>query len=146
MILPITLTVAAAIALVNLWLALRIVRLRFRDKLLTGHGESAAMEARMRAQANLVEYAPFVLILMALIELGGGSPTGLWAIGAVFVAARIAHPFGMDRTDSNPWRAGGALATWAVLAALAGWALVLAYGAHAPHPAATRVETVPAQG
>ncbi|WP_267378596.1 MULTISPECIES: MAPEG family protein [unclassified Sphingomonas] len=129
MILPVTLTIAAALAVVNLWLAFRIVPTRLRDKVLVGDNGDARLHARMRAQANLVEYAPFVLILLALIELGGGSPMGLWILGMAFVIARILHGFGMDRLQSNPLRAGGALATWVILAVLAGWALAMAYGA-----------------
>lgn len=129
MILPVTLTIAAALAVVNLWLAFRIVPTRVRDKVLVGDNGDQRLHARMRAQANLVEYAPFVLILIGLIELAGGSATVLWALGVVFVIARVLHGFGMDRTTSNALRAAGALVTWAILAVLAGWALAIAYGA-----------------
>lgn len=80
----------------------------------------------MRAHANFGEYAPIVLILMALIELARGSLVALWAIGVMFVLARIAHPLGMGRAAPNPLRAGGAVATWIVTLILAGWALAIA--------------------
>jgi len=142
MILPVTLTITAAAAIVNLWLAFRIVPTRVKDKVLIGDNGDPRLQGRMRAQANFVEYAPFILILFALIELGGGSPTLLWIAGVVFVIARIAHAFGMDRTTSSLPRAGGALATWALTALLAGWALSIAYGADRL-PAATTLQTVP---
>jgi uncharacterized protein len=132
MVLPVTLTIAAAAALLNLWLGLRITAARVRDKVLVGDGGLAPMTARMRAHANFAEYAPFVLILLALVELAGGWPTGLWIAGALFVVARVAHAFGMDRASANPLRAGGALVTWLVLAALAGWALAIALGGGLP--------------
>lgn len=99
--LPITLFEAAAIGTIDLWLGLRIFRMRLRDSVLIGDGGGDLLEGRMRAHANLVEYAPFVLVLMALIELAGGSTTALAVAGIVFVAARIAHPIGMDRRTSN---------------------------------------------
>lgn len=129
MILPVTLTIAAAATIVNLWLAFRIVPMRLKDKVLIGDDGNPRLQARMRAHANFTEYAPFVLILMGLIELGGGSTLWLWIAGAVFVLARFAHAFGMDRTTSSAPRAGGALATWALMALLAGWALAIAYQA-----------------
>lgn len=130
MILPVTLTIAAAAAVLNLWLAMRIVRGRFSTKVMTGDGGDPMMLGRMRAQANFIEYTPFVLILMGLIEMAGGSATVLWALGAVFVLGRFAHGLGMDRATPNVFRAAGALSTWAVLAGLAGWALVVAYTGH----------------
>lgn len=133
MLLPVTLTIAAAAALINLWLAIRIARIRIADKVMMGDGGHPVMTPRMRAHANFVEYAPLVLILMALVELGGGSSIWLWVIGAVFILARLAHPIGMERPAPNPFRAGGAALTWIVLAVLAGWALALAYEARPTH-------------
>ncbi len=145
MLLPITLTIAAACAALNLWLALRIVPGRVKGKVLLGDGGSEALLALQRAHANFTEYAPFVLILLALIELAGGSPTWLWVAGVAFVLARLAHGLGMVRAAPNPLRAGGALLTWAVLALLAGWALALAYGAET-QPRTLELTPVSAQG
>lgn len=136
MILPVTLTIAAAAAVLNLWLAMRIVRGRFSSKVMTGDGGDPMMLGRMRAQANFIEYAPFVLILMGLIELAGGSATILWVVGAIFVVGRVAHGLGMDKAPPNVLRAAGALSTWAVLASLAGWALAVAYAGPVATPSA----------
>ncbi|WP_322965015.1 MAPEG family protein [Sphingomonas fuzhouensis] len=131
MVLPVTLSIAAAAAIVNLWLALRIVVGRLRGKVMIGDGGDSRLAAGMRAQANFVEYAPFVLILMGLIELGGGSPFWLWVLGGAFIVARIGHGWGMMRPAPNIGRAGGAIGTWAILALLAGWGIGLVYTAQA---------------
>lgn len=128
MLLPMTLTIAAACAAINIWLALRVSQRRIKGKVMIGDGGSGPLQAAVRAHANFIEYAPFVLILLAGIELAGGSGTWLWVTGAVFVLGRVAHGLGMDRAAPNPLRAGGILATWLVLAVLAAWALVLVYG------------------
>jgi uncharacterized membrane protein YecN with MAPEG domain len=127
MILPITLTMAGAATLLNVWIGFRVGQVRSREKVLTGDGGSAPLIARMRAHANFVEYTPFFLILLALIELAEGSSTWLWAVGIVFIAARICHAFGMDRTKVNALRAGGIIVTLAVLVGLAGYALSIPY-------------------
>ena len=132
MILPITLTIAAAAGLLNIWLALRIGRLRMSKKVSIGHGGDALLETRMRAQANFGEYTPFVLILLALIELAKGSQTWLWLVAIVYILARIAHAFGMERPAPNPLRAGGAMITMLVLLGLAGYALSIPYLAKKP--------------
>ena len=132
--LPITLTIAAAAALINLWLATRVSQLRFRDKVSIGEGGSTGLATRMRAHANFVEYTPFFLILLGLIELSQGSKTWLWGVAIVFVLARLAHPFGMDRAAPNKLRIVGMLVTWAVLLGLAVYALAIPYldGSRAP--------------
>ena len=129
--LPVTLTIAAACAVLNLWLAGRVVPGRFRG-VMVGDGGDPQILATMRAHANFAEYAPIVLILIGAIELSGGSETWLWVAGAVFVAGRVAHALGMTRGAPNPLRAGGIATTWAVTAALALWALALAYAAERP--------------
>lgn len=99
--LPITLDAAAALGAINLWLALRIVRMRVKGDVLIGDGGDDLLAGRMRAHANLVEYAPFVLVLLALIELARGSGVALGLTALIFVIARIAHPMGMDLRRSN---------------------------------------------
>src|SRR3546814_10421506 len=51
---------------------------------------------RMRAHSNFVENTAFVLILLALVELGFGSSIWLWGVGALYLVGRILHALGMD--------------------------------------------------
>jgi uncharacterized protein len=126
-VLTITLTIAGAAALLNLWLAMRVSQLRIRNKVSIGDGGSPAVAARMRAHANFVEYTPFFLILLGLIELARGSETWLWAAGILFVLGRLMHPFGMDRPAPNALRMGGTIITWLMLIGLAAYALSIPY-------------------
>ena len=127
MILPITLTIAGAAAIVNIWLAVRIVMVRIKAKVLIGDGSNPLLVARMRAQLNYVEYTPFVLILMGLIELARGTSTWLWAAGIIYILGRIVHPFGLDKQAPHPLRAAGILTTWIVLIGLAAYAISIPY-------------------
>ena len=72
MILPITLTLAGAAAVINIWLGWRVGQKRISQKVSIGDGGDPAVVCRMRAHANFVEYTPFVLILIGLIELADG--------------------------------------------------------------------------
>ena len=125
--LPITLTIAAAAALINIWLATRVSQVRIRDKVLTGDAGNPRIVARMRAHSNFVEYTPFFLILLALIELAQGPERWLWAVAIVYIVARLAHPFGMDKGGANLMRMGSVIVTWVVLVGLAGYAIFLSY-------------------
>jgi uncharacterized membrane protein YecN with MAPEG domain len=128
MIMPITLTMAGAAALINAWLGFRCTQVRIGQKILTGDGGNPMMLARMRAHANFVEYAPFFLILTGLIEYARGAQTWLWLVGIVFLIGRISHAFGMDRPAPNPLRMGGAMVAMAVTIGLAIYAILLPYG------------------
>lgn len=132
--LPITLTIAGAAALVSLWLAFRVSQLRLRHKISMGDAGNAELLARSRAHANFTEYAPLFLILLGVLELGAGSGFWLWIAGAAFVLARLAHGLGMSRPAPNALRAGGAGLTWLLLAALAAYAIALPYLQPTPGP------------
>jgi len=124
----ITLIFAAALGLLNVWLAIRIIRVRVSHKISLGNGDLPGMEARTRAHANFGEYVPMALILMGLIEMNVGASRWLWGVGALLVVARVLHPFGMDRPMPNPYRAAGMMLTLASLLILIGWAIAIAYG------------------
>ena len=125
MILPITLTIAGAAALLNIWLGWRVGQRRISEKVSIGDGGNERLACRMRAHANFAEYTPFVLILIGLIELAAGSEIWLWAVGALYILARIAHAFGMDRPAPNPFRMAGIMITMLTLLGLGLYAVAL---------------------
>jgi uncharacterized membrane protein YecN with MAPEG domain len=128
MLLPITLTIAGAATLVNAWLGFRCSQVRGARKISVGDGGDPLMVARMRAHANFVEYAPFFLILLGLIEYARGAQTWLWLVAILFMLARILHAFGMEPNGSGKLRVAGASTTMVVTIGLAIYAILLPYG------------------
>lgn len=128
MILQTTLSLAAAAAVLNFWLGLRTSALRIGNKVWHGDGGNALILRRMRAQANYVENTPFVLILIAVIELAGKGASWLAIVGAVYLLGRIAHAFGMDKPEKSPLRAIGFAITVLVLLGLSVVAVLIALG------------------
>ena len=125
MILPVSLTAAAAAAFINLWLGIRIGQVRTSEKVSIGDGGNEKVIRRMRAQANFVEFTPFVLILIALVELAVGTSTLLWAAMAVYMLARIAHALGMDGMPKG--RPIGIMLTLLIMTGLAGYSVYVAH-------------------
>jgi uncharacterized membrane protein YecN with MAPEG domain len=82
-------------------LYVRISQRRLATKIGVGSGGDAELEQRVRAHGNLVESAPFALILLYLIEQTGLSSTYIHVLGAAFVIARLAHAQGMSTTTGR---------------------------------------------
>lgn len=125
--LPVTLTIAAGAALVNIWLMVRCGQARTRESVSIGDGGNEFVIRRMRAHANFVESAPFVLILMAALEATGGTNGWLWGFGIAYIIGRLAHGLGMDGGALGKGRMIGTLLTFVTLVGLAGWALWRVY-------------------
>ncbi len=127
MALPITLTIAAGAALVNVWLMIRCGQTRTKEGVSIGDGGNEALIRRMRAHANFVESAPFVLILIAALEMTGGTSNWLWAVGIAYIVGRLAHGLGMDGGALGKGRMIGTLITMLTLLGLAVMALISVY-------------------
>ncbi|MBC2662150.1 MAPEG family protein [Novosphingobium flavum] len=98
MILQTTLCLAAAAAVINFWLGMRIGQLRHALKVSVGDGGDERIIRRMRAQANFIENTPLLLILFGLIEMTGKGGVWLAPLGALFMLGRVLHGIGMDGT------------------------------------------------
>ena len=82
-------------------LYVRISQRRLVTKIGVGSGGDAELEQRVRAHGNLIEAAPFALILLYLIEQTGLGSMYVHALGALFIAARLAHAQGMSTTTGR---------------------------------------------
>lgn len=127
MILPITLTIAGAAAILHVWLSLRVSRLRRPLKIGVGDGGNEVLMRRIRAHGNFAENVPLFLILLGLIEFATGGDFWLWGAAILFIIARLLHVFGMDRPGANWMRVTGVTISWAALLGLGLYAILLAY-------------------
>lgn len=127
-ILPVTLTAAAAAAILNLWLSIRIGAVRKATSISVGDGGNQILQRRMRAQLNFVENTAFVLVLIAAIELSGKGSWWLAYVAAAYTIGRVAHAFGMDGGNAQFGRMAGTLVTMLVQLGLAVVAALVAGG------------------
>lgn len=127
-VLPVTLCAAAAAAIISIWLGLRIGQIRAAQNVIHGDGGVPLLTRRMRAQLNFVEYTPFVLILVAAIELSASGRAWLPIAVAIYMLGRICHALGMDADGPHVLRKIGVLVTLFTLLALATMAILIATG------------------
>lgn len=126
MILPVTLTSCAAAGLINIWLGMRIGKLRGALKVSVGDGGHESLLRRMRAQLNFAEYTPFVVLLVAAVELSGKGGQWLAYVAGAFLLGRVAHALGMDGGKLEVGRMIGTMLTMLTLLGLSVYAVLIA--------------------
>lgn len=126
MLLPVSLTTAAALAVLALWLSIRIGQVRRAAKISHGDGGHPLLARRMRAQLNFVESAPFVFALALAIETAGKGGEWLAFATGAYVLGRVAHAIGMDGEAPTKARMIGTIVTMLTLLGLAVVALLTA--------------------
>lgn len=128
MLLPTTLCLAAAAAVINIWIAMRVGRMRHAAKVSVGDGGNEMLVRRMRAHANFIENTPLVLILIAAIDISDKGAKWLAVVGAVYMLGRVCHALGMDG-GSLQWARGlGTLVTMLTQLGLTIVAVLIALG------------------
>lgn len=92
---------ATILGVLNVMLALKVVAIRRSEKISVGDGGNESLLRAMRAQANLLEYAPMTLILLGCAEINGAPRILLGLVAIAFVAGRLLHPAGI-RDQASP--------------------------------------------
>lgn len=97
----VTTLLTTALAILFVVLSLRVIETRRSQQVSLGSEGVPGLERRIRAQANLAEYAPFGIALTGLCELNG-----VWwwliAIPAItFVVGRAMHGYALSFTDGS---------------------------------------------
>lgn len=129
MLMPVTAVFAAVTTFLLLFLSFQVSRYRLKYRQGLGVNDDPGFEVAVRAQGNLVEYAPLALILMGVGELNGVNAQWIYWVGMAFVGGRILHAFGMFNGRGGPHKARlvGIFLTWfsmAVMAVLLIWNVV----------------------
>lgn len=113
---PVTALYAGLLALLFVYLAVRVIQLRREGRVAVGDGGNALLLRRMRVHANFAEYVPLALILMALAE---SLNTWIWLLhifGVALLAGRISHAYGVSQLrETYIFRTIGMVATFAVI-------------------------------
>lgn len=77
--------------------------------------DDGALQRKVRAHGNFVEYVPIGLLLVIALELMQEPTWLVWLLGGVLTVARIAHAYGLITTyGPSPGRAIGFFLTWFV--------------------------------
>lgn len=106
-----TLLFAGVCALMQCALTVLVIRRRAHSGIDLLDGGDAELARRIRAHGNFSENAPFVLLLMLLLELQGVSAVALVALGACLLLGRILHAAALLRGGPRWARIAGMVLT-----------------------------------
>ncbi|MHA6333119.1 MAPEG family protein [Qipengyuania sp. CAU 1752] len=126
--LPVTLASAAAAGILAIWLMIRVGQVRTAHKISIGDGGNEHVIRRMRAHSNYVESAPFVLVLIGVIEIANAGGEWLKWVAILYFVGRIAHGLGMDGTTFKRGRFIGTVLTMLTLLGLSVVAALIVSG------------------
>lgn len=106
---------AGLLALWFLILSLRVSQRR-QGGILLGDGGDARMLRVIRGHANFAEYVPFILLMMAMLEIDHTSIYVLHALGIALLVGRLLHGYALSFTQRFKFgRLWGTGLTWLVL-------------------------------
>lgn len=122
---PLTITAltASALAILLVLLAILTIQQRMKYRVPFGDGEKQPLIAAIRAHANLAEYMPIGITLIALLEGGPHNPYILGGLAMAFVVTRLLNAIGLFAPPGppGPARSIGIVGTLLVLLGLAVW-------------------------
>jgi uncharacterized membrane protein YecN with MAPEG domain len=109
---------AALLALLFIYLSVRVMRARQMAGVAIGTGGNPRLERRIRVHANFAEYVPLALVLLVLLEMRGNAAWYLHVLCLALLAGRAAHAYGVSQEpDDMRMRGSGVVLTVAVLVA-----------------------------
>jgi len=107
---------AGILGVLYIYLALRVVKLRFKYQVGIGHGGHDELERMIRVHANFIEYVPFALILLFLLETKGYAPWFIYCLGDLLIVGRCLHMVGLaNESGVSKLRKYGMLMTFAMM-------------------------------
>ncbi len=113
---PITAIYAGLLTLLLLYLSVRVIGVRRAGKVEIGDGDNHQLLRRIRVHANFVEYTPYALILIGLLESMKAPGMLLHVLGATLLVGRVSHAYALSQTPHIlPMRVGGMALTFMVL-------------------------------
>jgi uncharacterized protein len=95
---PVTAIYASLLAVLLVVLSFRVIGHRRAQRVEIGDGADRELMRRMRVHANFVEYTPYALILMALVESLAAPKLLLHALGLTLLTGRCLHAYALSQT------------------------------------------------
>jgi uncharacterized membrane protein YecN with MAPEG domain len=115
---------AGVLALIYIYLAVCVIRVRFKTQTKLGDGGHDTLAAAIRAHGNFSEYVPLALLMIGFLNYQGVAVWAIHALGITLIAGRVVHAYSIHR-DILKLRPVGMGMTFTVIAVAALWLIFL---------------------
>ncbi len=124
---------AAVLSCLLIILSVSVIKGRRQNKVAYGDHDIPMLQKRVRAHSNFVEYTPFFLILLGVLEYLELPFYGLHLLGLLFLAGRISHAYGLSIAEriedkklvNSHFRVYGMVGTFTAIGSCAALILIL---------------------
>lgn len=112
---------ASLLALLFIFLSVKVVRLRRTLRTSIGDAGDKRLLRAIRVHSNFAEYTPLALVLLLALELQVANYLVLHILGITLVTGRLLHAYGVSQTNEHlKFRVAGMACTFTVLLVTAG--------------------------
>lgn len=84
-----------------MYFILKIAKIRRTERIELETADNDKLRRAVRSHGNLVETAPFFLIMLAFLEMTGANSTAAVVLALTFGISRIMHPVGLSGIEST---------------------------------------------
>ncbi len=105
---PVTALLTGIFALMMVALSAPVSLRRRELQVAYGDGGDRVLGRRIRAHGNFIEYAPLMLIALAMIEITEAPPWIIWSFAVAFLLSRALHALGTLVPSARPVLTRGA--------------------------------------
>ncbi len=107
---------AGILAIIYIGLSGYVIRGRFKNRISLGDDNNTDMQKRIRAHGNFIEYIPFALFLLFLMEVLEANAYFIHILCIALIIGRIAHVYALlNKNGASLARAGGIILTFIVI-------------------------------
>jgi uncharacterized membrane protein YecN with MAPEG domain len=92
---------ASLLALLYFVLAVRVIRMRRKERIAIGDRGNARLQRAMRVHANFAEYVPLALILFTFVELQQSPRLLVHGFGLALLVGRLIHAYGVSQEKED---------------------------------------------
>lgn len=109
-------TYAAILGLLFIFLSIRVIKTRRKERVAIGDGGNPRMQRAIAVHSNFAQYVPLALLLLAFLEMRQGPTMLIQILCVALLISRLLHAYGVSQMQENfRFRVVGMLMTCGVI-------------------------------